>query len=138
MKEILDFLAASPAFFIATTDENNSPKVRPFSFAMEWREKLTFVTNTTKPVYKQLLANPYVEICSFSPEQGKWMRISGSVNIFRDSGAIRKVFEIMPMLRDIYPGGENDGTIICFSIDKGVAATYSFESMNEPVKVVSI
>lgn len=131
MIDILNFLAISPAFHIATIDENNLPKVRPFSFVMEWNGKLTFVTNTTKSIYKQLVKKPYIEISSFASSTGEWMRIHGSVKFTNDIEAIKKVFEVMPELKKIYQS-ENNPTIICFYIDKGEAAKYSFTSMNEP------
>lgn len=127
MKEILDFLAASPAFHVATVDENNHPRVRPFSFAMEWEGRLTFVTNTEKKVYRQLAANPRVEICSFNHQTGEWMRISGRVELFRSVEANRKVYEVMPSLKDIYKD-EHNPVLACFSIVEGEAATYSFTS----------
>jgi Uncharacterized conserved protein len=137
MTEILDFLSQSPAFYVATVDENNNPRVRPFSFVMEWEGKLTFVTNTQKKIYQQLGQHPYIEICSFSPEKGEWMRISGSVLIFKSKVANAKVLEIMPQLKNIYQSEDNP-TLVCFSIIKGEAALYNFAEMNNPVKVIGL
>lgn len=127
MKEILEFLGASPAFHVATVDENNRPQVRPFSFAMEWQGRLTFVTNTEKRVYRELAANPRVAISSFNAETGEWMRISGKVGFVKSVEAFRKVYEVMPSLKELY-GDEYNPTLICFSIEEGEAATYSFAS----------
>lgn len=135
MKEILDFLAKNPAFFIATIDEKNQPRVRPFGLVMEWNNKLTFGTSTEKNVYKQLQKNPSVEICSFSPTTGEWMRISGKVAFTNDISAKKKVFEVMPDLKKIYQSEENP-TLACFYIEEGEAAIYSFASMNAPTKVI--
>lgn len=107
MKTVIDFLEASPTFHVATVDENNHPRVRPFSFVMEWEGKPAFVTNTEKNVYKQLLKNPSIEISSFNQDTGEWMRISGKVTFFKDVEANRKVLETMPMLRNAYTDEHN-------------------------------
>lgn len=136
MREIIDFLAKSTAFYVATADEDGKPRVRPFGFAMEWEGRLTFVTNTTKSVYKQLAKNPHIEICSFSPSN-EWIRVSGGVQFIKSVEANRKVFEIMPMLKDVYSDEFND-ILICFYIKEGKAEFFSFERMNEPFKVIKL
>ena len=137
MKEIIAFLGQSPAFHVGTVDENNIPRVRPFSLVFEWEGKLTFGTNTDKKVYKQLQNNSYVEISSFSPVTGEWMRISGKVKLFQNVEANKRIFEVMPELKKMYES-ELNPVMVCFSIEKGQAAYYSFTSMNEPYKVLEL
>ena len=137
MKEILDFLTASPAFYVGTTDENNHPKVRPFSLVFEWNGKITFGTNETKKIHQQLRNNPFVEICSFNHHTGEWMRISGKVELFKNIDANRRIFEVMPALKDLYES-ENNPIIVCFSFIEGEASIYNFNSMNEPYKVIKL
>ncbi|MCC8088264.1 MAG: pyridoxamine 5'-phosphate oxidase family protein [Rikenellaceae bacterium] len=136
MKEIIEFLSNSPAFFVGTVGNDNKPKVRPFSFVMEWNGRLTFVTNKNKEVYKQLVGNPYVEICSYSPS-GEWMRISGKVSFTQEKGALEKVFEVMPALKQFY-GPESADIMICFYIESGEAQVYDMGSMNSPKKKISL
>lgn len=135
MQEIIDFLGKSPAFYVATAGADGQPRVRPFSFVMEWKGRLAFVTANTKSVYKQLAENPRLEICSFAPT-GEWMRISGSVKFTDDPAAKAKVFEVMPDLKKLY--GDNDPRVMVFWIEQGEAATYSFASMNTPAKVMKL
>lgn len=127
MKKIIDFLAQTPAFYIATVDENNEPRVRPFSFVMEYNGKLTFSCGKSKKVYKQLQQNPNIEICSFAHTTGEWIRITGKVVFTDNIEAKKKVFEVMPELKNIYQS-ENNPELACFYIDKGQVATYSFKS----------
>ncbi len=126
MKEILDFLAASPAFHVATADKYGRPHNRPFSFAMEWNGKLTFVTSDTKKVFEQLEKNPYVEISSMNPN-GEWMRIYGKVGFTKDEDALKKVFEVMPELKEIYDP-EADPSMVCFYIEDGEVLKYGLTS----------
>ncbi len=135
MKEVLDFLAACPAFFVATV-EGDQPRVRPFSFIMEWNGKLTLATNTTKKVYRQLVANPKVEISAFDPQSGKWLRISARVAPVEEIEAKRKVFEVMPALKELYQD-ENNPIVACFSLEDAQADFYDFSSL-DPVQSIAL
>ncbi len=135
MKEILDFLAKSPAFHVATAGSDGLPQVRPFSFVMEWDGLLTFATSTEKPVYRQLHENPFVAVSSFDPAAGEWMRITGKICFITGPAVKARVLEVMPTLKGLYT--ENDPRMICFSIIDGEAATYSFASP-EALRVVPL
>lgn len=136
IQEILNFLAQSPAFYVGTAGADGFPRVRPFSFAMEWDGKLTFATARPKKVHAQLEENPRMEICSFSPA-GEWMRISGEIEFTDERSAREKEFEVMPRLLQIYPEGADDPTVAVFYIKPGtgVADTYDFTAV-EPIRTV--
>lgn len=135
VEEIIEFLAQSPAFYMATVEKNGQPRVRPFSFVMEWKGKLTFVTATNKDIYKQLAQNPRLEICSLSPA-GDWMRLHGTVKFTAETQARRKVLELMPELKALYQ--EDDPRMVCFYIARGQAEVYSMDSMNVPTRVIGL
>lgn len=108
MKEVLKFLNENHTFYIATVD-GNKPKVRPIGFFMAYENKLYFSIGKHKKSYQQIAANPYVEICTASPE-GEWIRINGRA-VFDDRDEVmQKVFETMPMLKDMY--NEKTGNIL--------------------------
>ena len=73
MNQIIEFFNKAKMFFIATIDENQYPRVRPFGGLLEYEGKLYFNTNYTKKIYAQLMNNPKVELCAFS--EGKWVRV---------------------------------------------------------------
>ena len=137
MNEIIDFLTKSQTFYISTVNENNMPEVRPFGFVMEWNGKPAFSTGTVKKVYRQLQNNPNVAICAYMPESMQWMRVSGKVKFTDDTAAKRKILESMPFLKDVYKSEDNP-VLACFLIEEGEASFFSFESMNEPTKVIKI
>ena len=137
MNEIIDFLAKSQTFYVSTVNENNLPEVRPFGFVMEWNGKPAFSTGTFKKVYGQLLNNPNISICAFIAENMQWMRIAGKVKFTDDIEAKRKILETVPMLKEMYKSEDNP-VLACFYIEEGEAACYSFDSMNEPTKVIQI
>lgn len=100
MDEVLAFLKENPTFYFATV-EGNLPKVRPFGFVMEYEGKLYFTMGDHKKVYKQLLANPNVEICTTNKDDA-WIRIRGKAVFDTREEVAKKVFETMPELKKIY------------------------------------
>jgi uncharacterized pyridoxamine 5'-phosphate oxidase family protein len=118
VEKILNFLKENPTFYFASVD-GDKPKVRPFGFFMEHKGRLYFGMGKHKQSYRQVQANPNVEICTAN-SRGEWVRISGKA-IFDDSReTMDRVFETMPGLKDIY--NERSGlTLGNFYIKDGVA-----------------
>jgi uncharacterized pyridoxamine 5'-phosphate oxidase family protein len=102
MKKVIDFLTEAQVFYFATVD-GNTPKVRPFGFFMEYKGKLYFGMGTHKDVWKQVTANPSVEICALKPAQDqRWVRIYGKAVVDDSPGALAAAFEKAPFLKTIY------------------------------------
>ena len=59
---IVTFLQENPVQYLATVGRNGKAKCRPFMFSGELDGKLWFCTNSTKDVYKDMQANPNIEI----------------------------------------------------------------------------
>ena len=76
MNEVFEFLTENPTFYLATIDGDQA-RVRPFGAIAKFEDKLYFVTNNKKDVFKQLTANPKVEISTTS-KKGEWIRLSGN------------------------------------------------------------
>ena len=75
MSKVKDFLAETKVFFMATVD-GNQPKLRPLGAFIEEDGKLIFGVGDFKAVYKQMKANPLVEIAACKPD-GHWLRYTG-------------------------------------------------------------
>ena len=105
LKRVIDFIDTTNLYYIATMDEYNQPRVRPFGTAMVYKDKLYFMTGKEKKVSDQITKNNKVEICVF--RDGNWMRIAGEV--FDDETREAKVamLEKIPILRNMY--NEDDG-----------------------------
>lgn len=100
MSRIHDFLNEAGVFFLATTD-GDQPKVRPLGFHMEMEGKEMFGVGDFKDVYKQLVANPRVEIVAAKAD-GHWMRYTGKAVFDTDPKYEAAALEVMPNLKDIY------------------------------------
>ena len=72
--EIMEFINKNPVFALATTIDN-VPHVRNMMVAFADTRGIIFSTGRDKDVCKQIIANPKIELCFFSQEQGKQIRI---------------------------------------------------------------
>lgn len=77
MNKIVEELKATGIFHVATVD-GDQPRVRPFSSVCEFEGKAYLCTNNTKKVFKQLMANPKVEISGMG-KNGTWIRVEGEL-----------------------------------------------------------
>ena len=75
MSKVKDFLAEAGIFFMATVD-GDQPKLRPLGAFLEEDGKLIFGVGDFKNVYRQMLANPLVEIAACKKD-GHWLRYTG-------------------------------------------------------------
>lgn len=106
MNEIVAFLNENPVQYFATIGIDGKPKVRPFQFMIEADGKLYFCTNNTKEVYHEIQSQPYVEVCTSSP-QFAWVRLSGKVVFSRDVSIKEKMIEASPLVKSIYQTATN-------------------------------
>lgn len=132
MEDVLSFLKNCKTFFVATTD-GDKPKVRPFGFIMQYEGKLYFVTGNQKPLFKQIQANPYIEICG-SNEKSEWLRLSGRAVIDSRLEVKKKAFEMAPELAYVYQAVDSP-IFECFYIDEAEACFCSFSAPSKTVKL---
>ena len=121
MEEVRDFLKECGVYYLATVD-NNEPKVRPFGTAEIFENKLYIQTGKSKDVYKQIIANPKVEISAF--KNGEWIRLSGELVPDDRVEAKKNMLDKNPNLRNMY--NENDDNTIVLYFKNAKATIYSF------------
>jgi len=131
MNEVLEFLLNNPTFYIATMD-GDQPRVRPFGAVMKFEDKLYFTTNNTKPVFKQLTANPKVEISTTSPK-GEWIRLTGKAVVDSRREVKEAMLEAVPMLKNMY--SLDDDIFELFYLKDAVATFSSFTSAPKTISL---
>jgi uncharacterized pyridoxamine 5'-phosphate oxidase family protein len=132
MNEVLNFLAETKTFYLATV-EGNKPKVRPFGFVMEFEGKLYFATNESKPSFRQLMANPCIEI-SAANANNEWLRLSGEAVFDARPEVKMKLFEVAPHLRDMYD--KQDSPVLApFYLKNGEATFCSLTAAPRTMKL---
>ena len=132
MNEVLEFLRANKVFFMATVD-GDAPKVRPLGFVMEYDGKIYFGVGQQKDVYKQMKANPKVEITSVSQE-AKWVRLHGTAVFDERPEVFEAAVRVLPVLKDMYgdPGGPRLGA---FYLKEAEAVFYDMQGNTRKVNL---
>lgn len=128
MRRVCEFLKSAGTYFLATV-EGDQPRVRPFGTAHVFEGRLYIQTGKAKPVSKQIIANPKVEISAF--KDGKWLRISGELVEDDRVEAKKSMLDAYPELRGMYD--ENDGNTQVFYFKNATAVFSSFTSAPETI-----
>lgn len=81
--EIQAIINTNPVFFLATT-EGGEPRVRGMLLYRADDEGILFHTGGMKDLYRQLLANPAVELCFFAQQQMVQVRVRGTARRIDD------------------------------------------------------
>ena len=100
MSRVQDFLNEAGVFYLATVD-GNQPKCRPLGAHLEADGKVMFGVGDFKDVYKQLVANPRVEIVAAKPD-GNWLRYTGKAVFETDDIYAQMILTDNPGLKNIY------------------------------------
>ena len=117
MSKIAEFLKETGVFFLATAD-GNQPKLRPLGAFLDEDGKIIFGVGDFKAVYKQLKANPLVEIAACKPN-GHWLRYTGKAVFETDTKYAEKMIKNSG-LESIY--NENTGhKLMAFHIEDAKA-----------------
>ena len=100
MSKLNDFLTEAGVFYLATAD-GDQPKLRPLGAHFEMDGKVLFGVGDFKNVYRQLQANPKVEIVACKKD-GHWLRYTGKAVFETDPKYATAMLDMMPQLKDIY------------------------------------
>lgn len=119
MERVCEFLKKAGVYYLATV-EGDQPRVRPFGTAHIFEGKLYIQTGKSKPVSRQLAANPKAEICAF--HEGKWVRIAGELVEDDRAEAKKSVLDAYPNLRDRYDENDSNTQVLYF---RNATATFS-------------
>jgi len=115
IEKVAAFLSQAGVFYVATT-ENGQPKVRPFSYFNLQDNRLYFASGTFKEVYKQLKADPRVEI--FAHIGAHFMRYDGkAVLIENDESLMDHLRRTSKHMVDLY--AENGWKNFFFYLEDG-------------------
>ncbi|MDL2285461.1 pyridoxamine 5'-phosphate oxidase family protein [Desulfovibrio sp. OttesenSCG-928-F07] len=124
LHEATTILAETPMCFIATVN-GTKPQVRAFQYQFEQAGALWFCTAKSKDVFKQLQANPAVEICAVTQNMA-WVRIAGTV-VFKDEPTVKeRILAEQPLIKSIYKSASNpDFTTFCLEHGTFTIADFS-------------
>lgn len=128
-EKIAAFLSKAGVFYLGTTD-GDQPKIRAFSWFdyQEDEDRVVFSTGSFKNVYKQMIANPKVEI--FAQVGMYFLRYDGIVKPLDDEKLRAQVSHDSPGIAKIYK--ENGWELAPFCLENGHAEVrYSLDPVEE-------
>ena len=99
IEKVNAFLDKAQVFYLLTTD-GDQPKGRPFGFHMLSDGRLYFGCGTFKSVFRQLNANPKVEVLALDGDT--FLRYDGVAKVVKDDALLEKVRAAMPQIMDLY------------------------------------
>jgi len=135
MEEILKFLEEHRPFYLATIDGAQA-RVRPMGFVMEFEGRLYFGAGNQKDVYRQMKANPQVEISTTNSgvPESPWLRLTGRV-VFDDRPDLwAAALKIMPRLADLYPE-TGEARLAVFYLQEAEAVFYDMKGTVRRIKL---
>ncbi|MBR2557200.1 MAG: pyridoxamine 5'-phosphate oxidase family protein [Methanobrevibacter sp.] len=124
--KIDEFLTRAEVFYLATVD-GDQPKCRPLGFHLLEDDKIYFGVGTFKNVYKQLQANPKLEVVAWDGEH--FLRYYGEANLEKNENVVKKAFEMMPDIKEVYES--NGWEMGVFFIDNATAEIRNIMTVEE-------
>ena len=113
METVYNFLKEANTYYLAMI-EGDQPRVRPFGTIDLFEDRLYIQTGKSKDVYKQIEANPKVEICASSGLD--WLRVSATLVPDDRVEAKKHMLDAYPHLRNMYDEND-DNTIVLYLKD---------------------
>ena len=134
LRTVLDYLTSIPAWYLATC-EGDQPHVRPFSFAALQDGEIQFCTATTKDCYREMQANPRVELTAWKPGRG-WVILRGRANLEdRANATVREEgFKHMVALGEDWDDPD-DPRLTFFTIDDAEAWLCDIDGSWNPIEL---
>lgn len=133
--ETLAFLNANPTCYLATV-EGNKPRVRAMGMVKADENGIIIETGTFKDVYKQMSANPNVELCFYNAKDGIQVRVSGTVEPVDDVKLKDEIIAQRPFLKQRVEEGGYEAMGV-FRL-KGVAYVWTFQTGSGPKTYVQL
>jgi len=116
IEKVSKFLTDAKVFYVLTTDDDQ-PKGRPFGLHLVVDDKIYFGCGTFKNVFKQLTANPKVEILALNGTE--FIRYDGIATVDKNEKVLNTIREMAPQIMKKYD--ENGWEMGVFYLDKGHA-----------------
>lgn len=126
IEKIDEILTNAEVFYLATV-EGEKPKVRPLGFHLLDDGKIFFGVGTFKAVYKQMEANPNVEIAAWDGEH--FLRYYGEANLDKNEEVANKALELMPEIKEMYEA--NGWEMGIFYLDNATAEIRNMMEVEE-------
>ena len=131
MNKIVEELKKVGVFYVATID-GDQPRVRPFSSVTEFEGNAYLCSGNFKPFYKQITANPRVELCGMYKDGTSWLRVSAKLEEDDRVEVQEAVLADPTGPKGLYTAG--DGRFVTFRLTEIRAVKSSFFAPPEEIE----
>jgi pyridoxamine 5'-phosphate oxidase len=135
-EEVFEFIRKNPVFSLSTADDNK-PHVRMMMLYRADEDGIIFNTGENKDVHRQLSANPQVEMCFYSAEEQRQVRIGGTVEVLEDLELKKQVVKDYPFLRE-WVDREGYDVLIVYCLKNGRATVWTMKTNFQPKEYVQL
>jgi uncharacterized pyridoxamine 5'-phosphate oxidase family protein len=135
-KDCVKFANDVKVCYLATVDKGK-PRVRALGMWFADDTGFYLQTATMKDLYRQLKANPNVEMCFYRPgdNSGTMMRVEGAAEFLDDKELKRKVIEDRPFLK-MFGLTPDSPELIIFKVGKGQAHFWTMQDNLKPKQMI--
>ncbi len=134
--EIFELIRHNPTFALATAEENR-PHVRMIMLYRADEDGIIFNTGENKDLHKQLSKNENVELCFYIAEEGRQIRITGSVEEIEDLELKKQIVADMPFLKE-WVDKEGYDVLVVYCLRHGKATIWTMESNFRPKEYIQL
>jgi uncharacterized pyridoxamine 5'-phosphate oxidase family protein len=134
--EIFELIKNNPVFALATAEEN-MPHVRMIMLYRADEDGIIFNTGENKDVHKQLSKNENVELCFYIAEEGRQIRIAGSVEEIEDLALKKQIVADLPFLKE-WVDKEGYDVLVVYCLKHGKATTWTMETNFKPKEHIQL
>ncbi len=124
-QEILEFINSNLVCYFATS-ENNQPHVRVLGAYRVDNKGIIFQTWKKKDLYKQIEANPFVEICFLNQVKNLQVRVKGKIVINKDENLNNEIIDARPFIKPWIDEVGLDALVV-FAVVDCKACVWDFE-----------
>ncbi len=135
-EQVFEFIRRNPVLSLATSEENK-PHVRTMMLYRGDESGIIFTTGENKDVHRQLSANPQVEMCFYSAEEQRQIRIEGTVEVLEDLELKKQVVKDYPFLKE-WVDREGYEVLIVYCLKNGRAITWTMETNFKPKEYIQL
>ena len=135
-QDIFEFVKKNPFCSLATV-EGSLPHARIIMLYQADENAIIFTTTVLKDMYKQLQANPAVEMCFFNAQEMKQVRIEGTVELLDDIELKKQIVEKLPFLKPLIDSKGYE-VLICYSVKNAKAHLWTMETNFEPKQYIEL
>lgn len=131
VSKVDDFLTRAKVFTLSTVDDGR-PRARPLGLHMVVDDSIVFGVGDFKDVYRQLIADPEVEITACIG--GEWLRLHGRAVPLHDQEISERALDMVPPLRNIY-NEESGRKLEMFRLEDAVAQFIDMMTVTESLRL---